>query len=186
MNILDDRREIAAAQAKFVSTVQAHSAGTRQVSIGFQSGNTDAEVMWLSRFGIWAFFGDPPFEKSLGERYWNVFGLGEPHGMVPITCEINPPKQGINRQAAGAFAKDAGGTIYVIHRGILNARGRIPKAYLHHNFHWTWVDVDDGNRITKVMSIGALGSTDFLRQLSDFIGEVARTKVGARDKASVS
>jgi len=184
MRILDNRREIAAAQTEFVTAVRALSAGTRLVTIGYQSGNTDAEVMWLPGLGIWAFFGDPPHEKSPGERYWNAFGMGQPHGMVPITCEINPPKRGINRQAAGAFARDRGGATYVVHRGIFNARGRIPKADLRRNFNWTWLTVNDGDRTTEVMPIGALGSSDFPRQLRDFIREVARFKAAGRDRPS--
>ena len=116
MNIMDDQREISTGQSEFAAIIHAHSAGTRQICIGFQSGNTDAEVMWLPKFDIWAYLGDPPFEKSPGERFWNVFGIGEPHGMVPIICEVNPPKHGINRQAAGGFARDASGAIYLIHR----------------------------------------------------------------------
>ena len=176
MNIMDDQREISTAQSEFAAVIHAHSAGTRQISIGFQSGNTDAEVMWLPKFDIWAYLGDPPFEQSPGERFWNVFGIGEPHGMVSITCEINPPKHGINRQAAGGFARDASGAIYLIHRGIINSRGRVPKSWLRQNFRWTWVSVDDGDMITDVMPIGQLNSPEFIHKLRDFIHEVARVK----------
>lgn len=176
MRILIDRSQIASAQAEFANTVKSHAKGTRNITIGFQSGNIEAEVLWLPNLGMWAYFGEPPLEKSLGERYWNVFGIGEPHGMVPITCEINPPKQGTNRQAAGAFAEDEGGSIYLLHRGILNVGGRVRKENLRRYFQWPWTSVEDSDQLSEVMQIGIIGSTDFLEKLRSFIYEVARYK----------
>lgn len=180
MKILESWREIAKAQESFASDVRSHSSKAVDVTIGFQSGNTDREVLWLPDMGFWAHLGDPPRGKSQGNRYWNVFGLGEPYGMVPITCEINPPREGINRQVAGAFATDAEGKIHVLHRGILNAGGRVPKAEVRRSFRWHWALVDDGDRTSKVMPIAEIGSGDFIFVLRDFIREVARFKDSTR------
>jgi hypothetical protein len=123
MLILEREADIAIAQAQFVAVISGQETVTILVTVGFQSGNTEADVYWLPAFGIWAFFGEPPLEKSPGDRYWNVFGVGEPDGMVSIVSEINPPKRGINRQVGGAFARDPSGHTWVLHRGIFNANG---------------------------------------------------------------
>ena len=118
MRIITDRTEISALQERFSHLVTSRATSKIPVSIGYQSGQFDTEVNWLSDLGYWAYFGFPPSEKSPGERYWNVFGVGKPSGMVSIVCEINPPVHGINRQAAGGFVRDDFAS-YLIHRGIL-------------------------------------------------------------------
>lgn len=184
MQVLQFQDEIAAAQQQFVSIVRAESSETVPARIGFQSGNTAADVLWLRRFGIWAFFGEPPLEKSPSERYWSVFGVGEPQGMLSIACEINSPKNGINRRIAGAYARDAEGHIYVLHRGILNAHGRVPKNLVREHFGANWGWVTDGELNSEMIIIGALGSAEFLNSLQDFVLEVARFKEVARSQHS--
>jgi hypothetical protein len=184
MRIVTNRTEISEYQEKFSRLVTSRATSKIPVSIGYQSGQFDTEVSWLSDLGYWAYFGFPPSEKSPGERYWNVFGLGKPSGTVSIVCEINPPVYGINRQAAGAFVRDDSAS-YLIHRGILNARGRIDKDFIFREFRGQFVSIDDFGQITKVILIGSLNVNDFPEKLSDFILEANRIKEIVRAKRSL-
>ena len=176
MKLITDRDEIAKAQNAFANSITSKSSSMIPVSIGYQSGHYTTEVHWSLELGFWAYFGYPPGEKSPGERYWNVFGLGRPSGMVSIVCEINPPVQGINRRAAGGFAKEPSGQIHLIHRGILNARGRIEKEFVYRNFRGNFVYINDVGQRSKVIDIGNLLDGDFPKSLRDFIFEVDRVK----------
>jgi hypothetical protein len=179
--VLESRDAIFHAQKAFERSIRSHSSETISVTIGFQSGNTPANVHWLPSLNIWAFFGEPPLEKSPGERYWNVFGVGKPSGLIPIACEINSPKVGLNRQAAGAFAISENGKILLVHRGIFTAGGRVPYDYTHSHFRWKWVSVLDGSRTANIMPIGDLDSPNLAASVRDFIVEVIRFKKIARD-----
>ena len=180
MRILDSPEAISTAQKEFERSVLALAQETIAVVIGFPSGDTPATVHWIPALGIWAYFGEPPREKSPGERYWTVFGVGMPSGLVPIACEINSPKSGINRQAAGAFAFGEGGSDHLVHRGIFTAGGRVDYEYTRFRFRWKWIDVSDGDKTSRVMPIAELHSPSLGSSVSDFVMEVARFKEAAR------
>lgn len=101
---------------------------------------------------------------------------------MSITCEINPPKNGLNRRVGGAFASDSVGRLWLLHRGNFNARGRVPSLFTRAHFRWQWQDVQDGHRTSQVLAIGALGSQDLIRRIRDFVHEVSRFKKVARDR----
>lgn len=176
MRILTDRREIESAQETFSKSLDAYSPKVIPVTIGYQSGNYPTTVRWFLPLGIWAYFGEPPEGKSEGGRYWNAFGLGKPDGMVSIVCEINPPLEGIRRNVAGAFAMDRDGAIWVVHRGRFNIAGGITMDFFRKRYSNPYIPVDDGNRTTKVISIGRLKDENFGNHLRDFIHEVDRIK----------
>jgi hypothetical protein len=180
MNILYQENEILKAQKTFENALFTKPTESIDIVIGFQSGAFDTAVRWLPSLGIWAHFGFPPGEKSPGKRYWNVFGLGKPSGMVNIICEINPPVRGINRQAAGGYVRSSFGEIYLIHRGIFNARGRIRKDFIRQNFQGKWVTINDGGRKSQVIEVGCLSSELFPEDLVKFIHEANRVKELAR------
>src|SRR3990172_4640807 len=180
MRILEDRGAITSGQHQFENVVRSMATESIPVTIGFQGGNTEAIIHWLPSLGIWAYFSEPPLEKSPGERYWSTFGIGKPSGMVPIACEINSPKSGLNRQAAGAYAESSTGKVNLVHRGIFTARGRVPLAYARSHFRWSWAPIQDGKRTINAMVLGELNSPQFGDQLRAFILEVARFKSLAR------
>ena len=177
MRILSDEREIGRAQQEFERIVNLADAILVQTSIGQPSGHLDTAVHWIPGIDIWAYFGFPPHEKSPGERYWNVFGLGKPGALVSIACEINPPMRGIDRRPAGAFGESSTGHLWVIHRGVFNAfRGRIPRDFTRHNFNGTWIFVNDGDEVSEVLQVGDLSDTNFVRDLRAFVIEASRLK----------
>lgn len=81
MRILEQASEISAAHRKLSHAIFSQPAEIIPVTIGYQSGSTDAKVHYLHPYGIWVYFGDPPSEKSPGDRYWNIFGL-ESHSVT--------------------------------------------------------------------------------------------------------
>jgi len=182
MKILDSPHAIGLAQRDFEALVKSLARESIPVTIGFPSGDARRVVLWLPELGIWAHFGEPPKEKSPGSRYWTVFGVGKPHGLVPIACEINSPKAGIRRQTAGAFAATSEGKVYVVHRGIFTAKGRVDYEYTRSHFHWKWQPVTDGGRTTSVMVVAEVASSALGSSLRDFIVEVLLLKEGARDR----
>ncbi len=176
MRLITDRDEIAKAQELFARSISSRSSSTIPISIGYQSGQHDTKVYWIPDLGYWAYFGFPPSGKSTGARYWNVFGLGKPSGMVSIVCEINPPVQGVNRQAAGGFVLDTSGNIHLIHRGILNARGRIKKDFVFRNFDGSFTNINDAGQSSKVIHIGGLKDEKLPELVRDFILEANKIK----------
>ena len=110
MRILADEKAIKKAQRAFESAITAAADAQMSTVISHPSGQFPTAVYWVSSVDLWAYFGVPPNEKSPGQRYWNVFGLGKPAAAVSIICEINPPIRGIYRRPAGAFAGTAAGT----------------------------------------------------------------------------
>ena len=176
MKLITQRDEIAKAQELFAHSISSRSSLTIPVSIGYQSGQYDTKVYLIPDLGYWAYFGFPPGEKSPGARYWNVFGLGKPSGMVSIVCEINAPVRDINRQVAGGFVMDSSGYIHLIHRGILNARGRIKKDFVFRNFNGRFAYINDAGKTSKVIHISGLRDEILPELVRGFILEVSRIK----------
>lgn len=88
-------------------------------TLGWKGGNIVAEVFWHNTLSIWS-----NFDRSDAEnRYWCVFGVenADKSSNLKITCEINIPKEGINRRVAGLFVRDNKGNTYITHNG--NLRG---------------------------------------------------------------
>lgn len=143
--------------------------------LGWQGGNEVGTVYWHSRDRVWSAF------KPVDNRYWCSFGTSDPTSatMLAITCEINPPYEGINRQCAGAFARDESGQIYLTHSGkIGGGRQGIGKstflaAYRGDNRETLiW---PDGMETTSIV-IGRVDSARLLRQVAHFVHEVERFK----------
>ena len=175
LTVLEARKDVEEAQAKFAAEIRALATTTIAVKIGYQSGSVPADAMWLSSLGIWTFLGFPPKEKSAGKRYWNVFGIGKPAGLVSITCEINSPFQGINRRVAGAFARDDDKHVVVLHRGRVNTPG-LSMSFFHQHYHGSWAPANDGDIQTDFIPVATIGSSDFGQRLLYFVKEVDRIK----------
>lgn len=88
-------------------------------TLGWKGDDIVAEVFWNDTLGIWSHFNRSDAEN----RYWCVFGVENASESSPlkITCEINIPKEGIDRRVAGLFVRDNKENIYLTHNG--NLRG---------------------------------------------------------------
>ena len=176
MRILANEDEITKAQHEFKEAVVKAASEKIETEIGYPSGHRKASVHWVPTAKLWAHFCLPSDEKSPGQRYWNVFGLGKPTASVSIMCEINPPFRGINRLPAGAFGQ-AGKILYILHRGNFNAyRGRIPNDFIRDNFCGRWRSACDGDQDSELLVVGKLPDPRFVDDLRKFVTEAARVR----------
>ena len=112
-------------------------------------------------------------------RYFNVFGLGKPDtGFThKIINEICIPKVGINRRIAGAFGKDEHGNFYILHRGIIGGGVKgIGKNLFMRKYCENFDQIQDGERISKMVVIANIHSDKLDKRITDFIKEVNRIK----------
>ena len=146
-----------------------------KVKLGHQGASLPAKVLWSKKLGIWL------FSHTINEvRYWNYFGLGKPKeaGILSTTAAINFPWQGIDRKTGGAFAKDAWGNIFVIHRGkIGGGKKGVGKSLFEHNYRGVWSFMEDGDSITQVAVIGALNSGRFALHVALFVKKIEKLKL---------
>lgn len=171
--ILDNRGAIENAHQRFATALQALSTETVSIPISHQGGtHNNARTMWLSSLGIWAHLGLPLLNQS---RYWDVFGIGEPIPPVTIICQINSPRDGINRNIAGAFGVNDEGELAVFHRGLLHGAGLNRKFFQLH-YHGKRVWVMDEDRRASLALVAVVDSADFRIDLKNFVLEIARIK----------
>lgn len=128
--------------------------------------------------GVWLAY------VALKGRHWCAFGtLPLPKtGNAPITVEINPPKEGINRRVAGLLATDDAGRVYLCHTGgIGGSKKGVGKAAF---LEWTdrhrvpIADSDGGS--TLAFPIAEVGSKRAVEHVSRFVYEVADFKSGRK------
>jgi hypothetical protein len=145
-----------------------------KVKLGHQGASFPAKVLWSKNLGIWK------FSRAIKEvRYWNAFGLEKPEvtNVLSITSEINFPWAGIDRKTGGAFAEDAWGNVFVIHRGkIGGGKKGVGKSLFEHNYRGVWSFMKDGKSVTQVAIIGALNSSRFAWQAAHFVKKIEKLK----------
>jgi 5-methylcytosine-specific restriction enzyme B len=180
--ILNTRSAIEKAHKDFATTIQALSTEIAPIKIGYQGGTYDTTALWLSSLGIWAHLGSPPSGKSIGPRYWDVFGIDKPAGLVKIVCEINSPLDGINRRTSGAFGETDEGQLGVLHRGKLHTPG-LDSEFFRANYRGKWVLVNDEGWQTEFVLVAMIGAADFGVNLKQFVEEAARIKNLVRSQA---
>ena len=141
-----------------------------KVKLGHQGAGFPAKVLWSKSLGIWK------FSRAIKEvRYWNAFGVGKPgaSSVLSIASEINFPWKQIDRKTGGAFAEDAWGNVFVIHRGkIGGGKKGVGKSLFEHNYRGVWSFMEDGDSISQVAVIGALNSPRFALQAAQFVGKI--------------
>jgi hypothetical protein len=141
-----------------------------KVKLGHQGAGFPAKVLWSKSLGIWK------FSQTIKEvRYWNAFGVGRPgaSSVLSIASEINFPWTQIDRKTGGAFAEDAWGNIFVIHRGkIGGGKKGVGKSLFEHNYRGVWTFMEDGDSLSQVAVIGDLKSSRFALQIAQFVKKI--------------
>ena len=143
----------------------------------YQGGSHRADLLWHADLRLWVLLEPSRIEN----RYWCAFGIEDPNpvSMLSITCEINPPKEGIYRRCAGLFVKDERNNVFLAHSGkVGGGRAGIGKnAFLAH-----WGDDDlhsvafpDGERHRYIV-LGCISDGKLRNRLTDFVHSVARFK----------
>ncbi|MGP8154997.1 MAG: hypothetical protein ACLQBQ_12820 [Smithella sp.] len=148
-----------------------------KVKLGHQGAGFPAKVSWSKNLDIWK------FSRVIKEvRHWNAFGVGKPgtSGVLSIASEINFPWAQIDRKTGGAFAEDAWGNVFVIHRGkIGGGKKGIGKSLFEHNYRGVWSFMEDGDSISQVAVIGDLKSERFALQAAQFVKKIEMLKSSA-------
>ena len=173
---LESKQDIAIAQRAFEDAFRQYVEESLLVDIGYQGGYARRDVIWMPSLDLWAHFGFPPSEKGPSNRYWNVFGVGKPSGMVSIACEINPPIEARNNPPAGVFARDEDSQLIVLHRGKFNVAGGINMEFVRNHFAGEWVQfTEKGNQMSGI-KVAVIPSSRFGKGIRDFVLEVLRVK----------
>ncbi|MFZ3103329.1 MAG: hypothetical protein WA096_01290, partial [Smithella sp.] len=150
-----------------------------KVKLGHQGAGFPAKVLWSKELGIWK------FSQTIKEvRYWNAFGIGKPgtSSVLSIASEINFPWEQIDRKTGGAFAEDAWGNVFVIHRGkIGGGRRGVGKSLFEQNYRGVWSFMEDGDSISQVAVIGNLASGRFALQAAQFVKKIEIMKLSAAE-----
>lgn len=148
-----------------------------KIKLGHQGASFPATVFWSKKLGLWFF---PRAIKEI--RYWNAFGTGRPKPgvLVSTTAEINFPWSGIDRKTGGAFAKDAWGNVFVVHRGkIGGGKKGVGKSLFEQNYRGIWSFLEDGEDLTQVAVVGALNSVRFAAHVAQFVKKIELLKLQA-------
>jgi len=152
-----------------------------KVKLGHQGAGFSAKVLWSEELGIWK------FSQTIKEvRYWNAFGIDKPgtSSVLSIASEINFPWAQIDRKTGGAFAEDAWGNVFVIHRGkIGGGRKGVGKSLFEHNYRGVWSFMEDGDSISQVAVIGNLASGRFALQAAQFVKKIEIMKLSTAASA---
>ena len=146
-----------------------------KVTLGFPGGSQVETVRWNAAAALWCAFG-----KETG-YHWNVFGLEYPPfgagGMIDITAEVNIPAAPGKRNAGGAFAVNASGDTFLLHRGRVNTGvGGIGQAALLAFMGDALIEVDDGGKAAQMLMIGALDDTELPHKIRAHVSRVAEFK----------
>lgn len=168
---VDDEREIARLQALLEERVKAEAETPVRCNLGWQGDDLEADVFWLSRYGVWV-----AFDEADG-RYWTPLGTAKPVAgrSLDITCEVNVPFAGVNRRVSGVFARDYAGHTYVLHRGrVGGGRKGIGKTQFLRTYTGRCVELDTAKE--PIPLVADLRGPGFLRQLTAFVHSVERFK----------
>ena len=177
LKVIEDEKLIARYARQFARSFKPFVDDKIKVKLGHQGASFAAKVSWSKKLGIWLFS-----QATRNIRYWNTFGMGKPQvaGSLPITAEINFPWAGIDRRTGAAFARDAWNRVYVIHRGIIGGGKKgIGKSLFEENYRGVWAWMEDGDSLSQVAVIGALGSARFALQATQFVGKIEKLKSSA-------
>lgn len=178
MRVLGNKVEIEKAQRLFERKLSNAADKTEMIWVGYQGGNNKLKASWNKALGVWWVN-----STSDNNRYWNAFGIGEPHWGSKyshnITCEINPPFEDINRTMAGVYAKDNENKLYLLHRGKIGG-GKLgnSKTKFERKYRGNWIYAEDGGRLSKLALIASFESPRFAQQVADFVYQVDSIKNG--------
>lgn len=172
---LIEREEIRKAYMTFAESMSKGSIPLTR-TLSWRGDHTEVILFWHDKLGFWSHF-DPEGDDS----YWCVFGVQNAAELIRlhINCEINMPKEGINRSFAGLFVRDNTGNIYITHNGNLRGgREGISKSnflkFVPHDAFISpiWQDKEE----YKTILIGRLDDPELPNLVSHYVKKVYRFK----------
>jgi hypothetical protein len=116
LKIIENPAEIKEAQNKLLEILYQKANEVIPIDKGLTRDKSEVSAHWSNDLGIWVVNREL---EDHNNRYMNAFGINKPNvnNILQVVCEINIPKEGINKNIAGAFAKDLKNNLYLIHRG---------------------------------------------------------------------
>jgi hypothetical protein len=167
LRILQDQTEIRNGQIAFETSMKLMAEQSSDKVVGWPGGSRVEHVNFSSKLGIWWVM-----KEHEEGRFWNVFGILQRDSRPGnIKVEINFPPRGIRRQVRAALASDESGRVFVLHRGGLGG-GKSGTSLLEHPWKGQDVKVQDGDRVSTVIMIGALDEVDFPYKVAEFVRRV--------------
>jgi hypothetical protein len=181
LKVITDQRAIKKYTGQFNKKFKPFIDEAIKVKLGHQGAGFPAKVLWSNELGIWKFS-----QTVKNVRYWNAFGIGKPgtSSVISIASEINFPWDQLDRKTGGAFAEDAWGNVFVIHRGkIGGGKKGVGKSLFEQNYRGIWSFMEDGNSVSQVAVIGNLKSGRFALQAAQFVKKIEIMKLSAAASA---
>ncbi len=176
MRAVTDRQVIGQAYQRFAELISEGGGPVRRM-VGYKGASEPADLLWHADLGIW----DLLQPERLDNRYWCAFGVDDPYpaSLLSITCEINPPKEGINRRCAGLFVRDESGEFFLAHSGKVGG-GRVgigKSAFLEYwgNDNVVSVFFPDSEEHDYII-LGRIADPNLRHTLADFVHLVAEFK----------
>jgi 5-methylcytosine-specific restriction endonuclease McrA len=138
------------------------------------AGQQTHRVYWRPKDGFWAVL------EISDSYYWCLYGHEDPTRLSPrqpllITCQINPPLEGMPGRCGGAFALDEKGNLTYAHTGKVGGhRPGIGKTnFLAFRGIDDLVDLVSADRKLRAIVVGKLGTRGFLHDLAGYLRVVA-------------
>ena len=152
-----------------------------QRSVGWPGAHGEFTLYWHEKERFWVLF-------NPDERYWSAYyGAMNPneHRSLEITCEINPPTEGIDRRYGGIFLKDSGSRLYLAHSGkVAGGRKGIGKTAFLETYGGETEEIEWPDGVTgEVVILGKIGGKAFLSNLASYIKAVEDFKADATGRA---
>ena len=173
-----EEREIRRAMRAVQEQLKSVATERRKQTVGFPGGNVTKTIHWSATLGMWALF------DTAENRYWNAFGVARPDKdrSLPITVEVNPPLDGLNRKMGGAFGRDpVTGELYFLHRGRIGGgqKGIGQELFWSRFRGGVALREPDRDEPSRVVVVGKIGAPTFPRDVASFVHEVSRIKASA-------
>jgi hypothetical protein len=153
-------------------------------TVGWPGNHGEFTLYWHEDAAFWVVFSGEELS-----RFWCAYGTMHPnsHSSVDITCEINPPKEGIDRRCGGIFLKDSGSGLYLAHSGkVGGGRKGIGKTNFLEEYGGSLEEVEWPDGVTaEVVLLGKIGSRSFVEDLATYIRAVEAFKANATGQMPV-
>ena len=152
-------------------------------ALGSATANEEADVVWHADIGLWTMMD----ANRVDGRYWCAFGTDDPNSgePVPIACEIQIPKSGLDVRQPGIFLRDSSSNAYLAHSGKIG--GGFPgvgkMGFLNSGPDADILPVQLApTRNAQYMLIGRIDDKRLIDEILKFVRKVEDFKVKVREE----
>lgn len=145
------------------------------INYGSAGGSYPIEISYSKKYDLW--WGNSDDRKS--NRFWNPFGLKKPKPNSTVTgrCQMNYSASGINNSVAGLFARDAKGTLFLLHSGkVGGGQAGVGKNAFADYYAGEKTLVIFDNQELEYYLVSSLTSRRFYQNILEFVTSVYKFK----------